>query len=76
MLYEVITPRALAAASLSSWISPAMTLAPIATPIMIAERPTPPQPWTASHSPLLSLACASNARNAVTKRQPRSYNFV
>ncbi len=43
----------------------------MALAIMIADRPTPPQPCTATHSPGVTRPWSTTARNEVTKRQPR-----
>ena len=51
-------------------MSTAITRAPEAAAIITAESPTPPQPWTATHSPGATRPCATTARNAVAKRQP------
>ena len=42
----------------------------MAAPIITADRPTPPQPCTASHSPGCSFARSTKARNDVVTRQP------
>jgi len=52
-------------------MSMAMTLAPSALAIMMADSPTPPQPCTATHSPARTLPWSTTARNEVTNRQPR-----
>ena len=39
--------------------------------IMMADKPTPPQPNTATHCPALTRPWAAMARKEVTKRQPR-----
>ncbi len=52
-------------------MSTATTLAPIAEAIIVAESPTPPQPWTATHSPGRTRAWSTMALNEVTNRQPR-----
>ena len=44
-------PRFLANLSVWSSMSTASTCAPLALAIMMADRPTPPQPWTATQSP-------------------------
>lgn len=51
--------------------STATTRAPSAAPIITADRPTPPQPCTASQSPARIRPCAVTARKAVANRQPR-----
>ncbi len=50
--------------------STAITRAPRATPIMTADKPTPPQPCTASQSPPPTRPWAVRARYAVANRQP------
>ena len=52
-------------------ISTAITRAPRAWAIMMAESPTPPQPWTATHCPADTWPCATTARNEVPNRHPR-----
>jgi hypothetical protein len=64
-------PTDRAKSSLSSAMSTATTRAPIGTAIMIADRPTPPQPKTATHCPAPTRPWAVMARKAVTNRQPR-----
>ena len=63
-------PSSRARASLRSSMSTAMTCAPAAVAIITAARPTPPQPWTATHSPARTPACTCSAAQAVMKRQP------
>ncbi len=62
--------RGRARASASS-TSTATTAAPSAVAIISADRPTPPQPWTATQSPAPTRPCSVTAANAVMKRQPR-----
>ena len=50
--------------------STATTRAPDAAAIITADRPTPPQPCTATHSPAATRPCCTTARNAVANRQP------
>ncbi|MNW58395.1 hypothetical protein D3C74_362590 [compost metagenome] len=63
-------PRLLASASASSLISTAITWAPEAAAIWIADRPTPPQPCTDTHSPGLTATWSTTPWKAVMKRQP------
>lgn len=63
-------PNFLARSSARGDTSTATTLAPDAAAIITADRPTPPQPCTATHSPAATLPCCTTARNAVAKRQP------
>lgn len=51
-------------------MSTATTRAPQAAAIITADRPTPPQPCTATRSPARTLPTCTTARNAVAKRQP------
>ena len=44
--------------------------APQAAAIMMAERPTPPEPCTATYSPGWTFATSTSPRMAVAKRQP------
>lgn len=52
--------------------STATTRAPEAAAIITADRPTPPQPCTATHSPAATRPCCTTARNAVANRQPNA----
>ena len=52
-------------------MSTATTLAPRALAIMMADRPTPPQPWMATHWPPDTRPWSTMARKEVTNRQPR-----
>ena len=51
-------------------MSTAITLAPAAAAIITAAIPTPPQPWTATHSPARTPAWTCSAAQAVMKRHP------
>ena len=55
----------LAAASFSSETSTAITLAPSADAIWTADRPTPPQPCTATHCPPCTWPWSTTAWNDV-----------
>jgi hypothetical protein len=50
--------------------STATTRAPAATAIITADSPTPPHPYTATHSPGRTRPWVTTARKAVAKRQP------
>ncbi len=63
-------PSAAARASAGGETSTATTRAPSAAAIITADRPTPPQPNTATHSPGRDPPCTVSARKAVAKRQP------
>lgn len=63
-------PNFLASASAWGEMSTATTLAPAAAAIITADRPTPPQPCTATHSPGATRPRCATARNAVANRQP------
>jgi len=66
----ISAPHADAIASASGDTSTATTRAPAAAAIITADSPTPPQPYTASHSPGRTRPRATTARNAVAKRHP------
>ena len=50
----------------------AITRAPKALAIMMADWSTPPHPKTATHSPGCTLARVVSPRKTVVKRQPRA----
>ena len=58
-------PSARASSSAPGAMSTATTRAPAATATWIADRPTPPQPCTATHSPGRTLPWCTTARKAV-----------
>ena len=49
----------------------ATTRAPTERAIITADRPTPPQPCTATHSPSDTLPWSTIARNEVANAKPR-----
>ena len=55
-------PNVRASSSAPAETSTATTLAPHAAAIITADRPTPPHPCTATHSPRRTLPCATTAR--------------
>ena len=59
---DASAPNRRASASASGLMSTATTRAPAATAIITAESPTPPQPWTATHSPGRTRPCDTTAR--------------
>ena len=63
-------PNFRASSSAPGDTSTATTRAPEAAAIITAERPTPPQPCTATHSPAATRPCWTTARYAVANRQP------
>ncbi len=63
-------PKARASSSARAETSTATTRAPEAAAIITADRPTPPQPCTATHSPGATRPCCTTARKAVANRQP------
>ena len=64
-------PSPAAVCNAAALTSTAMTLAPIAFAIITTDRPTPPQPCTATHCPASTRPWVTTARNAVANRQPR-----
>ena len=72
MLELMVTsaPSCIALARATGEISMAITRAPSALAIMIADCPTPPQPKMATLSWGCTCARAVNPRKAVAKRQP------
>ena len=65
-----MAPSSVARARAAGETSTATTRAPSAAATITAESPTPPQPWTATQSPLLTRPWVTSARNAVASRQP------
>ena len=63
-------PSERARVNLASSMSIATTRAPAAAAIITAASPTPPHPWTATHSPARTPACTCSAAHAVMKRHP------
>ncbi len=72
----ISAPQERASSSLSAAMSTPITRAPWARAIIVAERPTPPQPCTATHSPGRVRPCPTTARYAVAKRHPKSAAVV
>lgn len=68
---QCTAPNVRARSSAPGAVSTATTRAPAAAAIITAESPTPPQPYTDTHSPAATRPRATTARNAVAKRQPR-----
>ena len=68
---QATAPNRLASSRAWGETSTAITRAPAAAAIITADRPTPPQPCTATHSSGCTRPTAVTARNAVAKRQPR-----
>ncbi len=67
---QTAAPLRRASSSAPGDTSTATPRAPLAAAIITADRPTPPQPCTATHSPAATRPCAITARNAVANRQP------
>ena len=63
-------PNSCASLNAAADRSTAMTRAPRAEATITADRPTPPHPYTATHSPGWTRPCTVTARKAVAKRQP------
>ncbi len=66
----LLAPSSRARSSAPGDTSTAITRAPDAAATITADRPTPPQPWTATHSPGVTRPWTVTARNDVAKRQP------
>ena len=58
----ISAPASRARPSAASTTSTATTRAPAAAAIITADSPTPPHPWTATHSPARTRPTCSTAR--------------